>query len=171
MNSLIYVTEGLSSLLTLNSSVFTTGSPPKESRRERDRSVDRDSYDESLALPPPKISTFDPDDDVRRSPPDRVQFRSGRDRDEDLRRGGGSSHSNQDMGREMLPPPLFGSSSGGAMSLFDLTVTPSADLQQKLDAGLYDELTAPLSESDDDRTGRYDSPPKRLVSRLHVSTG
>lgn len=142
--------------------IAVAGSPPKESRRERERSADRDSYDDSLALPPPKISNFDPDDDMRKSPPERVPFHRG-DRDEDMRLG--SHRHKRDMGRETLPPPLFGSSSsGGAMSLFDLNVAPSAELQQKLDAGLYDELTAPLSESDDDRSGRYDSPLKRSVT-------
>lgn len=87
------------------------------------------------------------------------------ERDEDMRRP--NHRHNRDRDADSLPPPLFGGppsgGGGGAMSLFSINVTPSADLQQKLDAGLYEELTAPLSESDDDhhRRDRYDSPPKR----------
>lgn len=35
-------------------------------------------------------------------------------------------------------------------SIFDLNLKPTAELQERLDAGLYDEITAPISDGDED---------------------
>lgn len=53
-------------------------------------------------------------------------------------------------------------------SIFDLQLKPTADLQEKLDAGLYDEITAPLSDDDVDES--FNSPSKRSVLSPHGLT-
>lgn len=43
-------------------------------------------------------------------------------------------------------------------SIFDLHLKPTADMREKLDAGLYEEITAPISDGDED--DQYGSPVK-----------
>lgn len=44
-------------------------------------------------------------------------------------------------------------------SIFDLSLKPTADLREKLDAGLYEEITAPISDGEED--DQYGSPIKK----------
>ena len=57
------------------------------------------------------------------------------------------------MGRDdMMKPPSH------IPSILDLEIQPTVDMQEKLAAGLFEQLTAPQSDSEEDRIS---SPPHR----------
>ena len=77
----------------------------------------------------PRISSFDPDNER-------------------------PSHMGRDdmLGMGLMNPPSH------IPSILDMDLQPTPDMEEKLAAGLYEQLTAPLSDSEEDR---FSSPPHR----------